>query len=636
MMHINSTPRQRQALLFQGLLLLCCSFACVASSRTVDVIDVETKSSHEHQQRLLQSLTTAPTRSALPSDPTVTMSNGNIPIVEEDYTEAGTTLSPVALLDLPPSVDIVECRKHLLVADVDRNNLLREEEYVKFVHEIVSHDYNHTMADGPENAGSLVWGNKLSELPTGVQANYHNISIGGAIGIVGYKPLPPGETITLSQELFLVKVCVHTQVAVHQVIKQLEDQGQPSEAVGAGASLDTIQKAFSIPEIDVVIVYSSFSLSNKVGIHAVNLMADADGLRNALVTAYQVLVTQVVSEQTGMSLTNPGLIATNTDSRSNAGTIDGREATRSRRLTVAVDPQLPEIYTFQDVACPGVPSNITSSLLTEWCQVAYGKFVLYLVAQDSNQIYEEYSEAMQVASDQGRLQDILQRLSPTAEVHVTGAGPTLLPLPPTPAPTPVFHQPPTALPAPQIMAITEEPTTHGNTDLGLILALAGILMVVNVCIIGSSVYLCVKNRKNPKIPDFDDDEPMEGMNDAYYNNLRKSSTSKQRSGRRVRYDDQSESHSNAPTLEDIAEANSFAVTPMPAPMAVQDAAERERILRGQGSSYHTTKSNASEQAPTREEIQATLQRAGIERDDSSVPSTFEESEKLPVNAGEMA
>jgi hypothetical protein len=164
------------------------------------------------------------------------------------------------------------------------------------------------------------------------------------------------------------------------------------------------------------------------------------------------------------------------------------------------------------------------------------------------------------------------------------------------------------------------------------------LMVVNICIIGSSIYICVKNRKNPKIPDFDDDQPMEGMDDAYYKDIGKSRKKKLTSGRRVRYDDQSESHSNPPTLEDIAEANNgFAASQAQLPIPVmQDAAERERILRGQGSSYHTTTSNTSEQAPTREEIQATLQRAGSGRQSSSVSSNYEEEEKLPVNTGEMA
>jgi hypothetical protein len=636
-MHTKSTPRSRRSLLFQALLLLCCSLACVASSRAVggDVHDVETTSTQQkllqqQQRRRLQTSTAAPTGSVLASDPTGTLSNGTIPIVEKDSTEAVTALAPMTLLDLPPSVDIVECRKHLQVADVDRNNLLREEEYVKFVHEIVSHDYNHTLANVPETTGSLVWGNKLSDLPAGIQANYHNLSIGGAIEIVGYKPLSPDKTITLSQELFLIKVCVHTQVAVHQVLKQMEDEGQTNAGFEGGASLDTTQQASSIPEINVVIVYSSFSLSNKVGIHSANLNADVDGIRKALVTAYQALVTQVVSEQTGMSLSNPALSAANTDSRSSTGTVEGREATRRRRLTVAVDPQLPDIYTFQDVACPGVPANVTSSLLTEWCQVAYGKFVLYLVARDSIQVYEEYSRAMQNASDLGRLQDILQKLSPMAEVQVTGAGPTLLPLPPTPAPTPVFHQSPTASPAPHLMVIPKESTTPGKKDLGLIFALAGTLMAINICIIGSSIYACVRNRKNPKIPDFDDDDhPMEGINDAYYNNLRKSKK-KRSSGRRVRYDDQSESRSNPPTLEDIAEANSLA------PVPTQDAAERERILRGQGSSYHTATSITSEQAPTREEIRATLQPTGSGRESSSVPSQYEENEELPANTGEMA
>ena len=525
---------------------------------------------------------------------------------------------PASALDLPHSVDIAECRKHLQVVDINRDNLMSEEEYVKFVQQVVTHDVNHTLANLPSKD---IWGNSLSDMPSGVRLLYNNLNQGGVIDIVGYKvnqiPRP-----TLAQELFLIKVCVHTEIVVHQILMQHQQ---------SGGNIDTSQQVISLPKIEVVTVYSSFSLSNQVGITTAALNSETSHNRKGLELAYQTLITHVVGEEMGVTLAKPTPVTVPTSTA-------GREATRGRRrLTVALDQQLPEIYRIDDVLCPGASPDASTELQTKWCQVAYGKFLLYLVGEDSVEVYNDYSQAVQNATSYGDLQEILKEVDPGVEVQVTDAGPTILPPAASPPPTPPPHEAPTS--SPQNITVDKDATGEGQpedreTKLGLIFSLAAVLLSVNCCIISVSVYMCYRNRNNR---DLDLDDGLEDMDDTYYERRKK----KKKSGRHDLsssfYDDDEAgemSSSSPPTLQDIAAANA----PAPAPYSSQDAQERERILRGQGASSQSDVSSSSASAPTREEIQATLAAASIGGSRPLAPpseTTYEDDENLRVNAGEM-
>ena len=290
-----------------------------------------------------------------------------------------TTMAPtvsVPSLDLPESVDIAECRKRLQVIDVNRDSLMNEEEFVKFVQQVATHDdSNHTLVDLPSRD---LWGNSLRDMPRGVRLLYNNLNQGGVIEIVGYKvnqiPKP-----TLAQELFLVKICVYTEIVVHQI---LEQHGQ------SGNNIDTNQQTISLPNAEVLTVYSSFALSNRVGITTAALDPGASHNRRGLELAYQTLVTHAVGKEVGVALTKPKPEAA-------PNRAEGQESTRARRrLTVALDQQLPELYRIDDVLCPGASPTLSTELQTVWCQVAYGKFLLYLVGEDSVEVYNAYSRAV--------------------------------------------------------------------------------------------------------------------------------------------------------------------------------------------------------------------------------------------------
>ena len=505
-----------------------------------------------------------------------------------------TTASTLAVssFELPESVDIAECRKRLQVVDANRDSLLNEEEFVKFVQQVAAHDdTNHTLVDLPSRD---LWGNSLRDMPRGVRLLYNNLNQGGVVEIVGYKvnqiPKP-----TLAQELFLVKICVHTEIVVYQILKQ---DGQ------SGINIDASQQVISLPNADVVTVYSSFALSNRVGITTAALNPDASHSRRGLELAYQTLVTHVVGEEVGVTLTKPKPEAAPDGA-------EGQEATRGRRrLTVALDQQLPEIYRIDDVLCPGALPTSSPELQTVWCQVAYGKFLLYLVAEDSLEVYNDYSRAVQNATSSGDLQDILNEVAPNVEVKVTGAGESILPPPaslspaspsePSPSPTNLTDGNSDTDGAAEVGASSDR-----KTKLGMIFPLAAVLMSVNCCIISVSMCMCYRNR-NYHGHDLD-----EGLGDMYQS-YRKEPKEKRRSkgGRR----DSSNSYFGnegeeieslgPPSFQDIAAANA----PVSAPYSTQDAQERERIL-GQAESSQSNISMSSVAAPTREEIQATLTAA---------------------------
>ena len=538
---------------------------------------------------------------------------------------------------LPPSVDVAACRKHLLVVDKDRNNVLTEEEYLHWIREIVSKDFNHSLVGIMENplTDDLWAGKTLEEMPTPVVYNYHDLTQGGYIEVVGYRPSSsPATEPTLAQKLYLVKVCVSTETAVYQVFRQQQLDAE------SGETTTTTTSTAKLPEVKVLDVNSSFDVSNGVGITAQTLRSETNKDHIQLELAYATLVTQVVSDLVGMALIPPSATTTTTtegSARTSGRRTQSLDGHRHRRLTVAIDPDLPELRTVEDIPCPGAPANQTEALQEKWCQRFYAKFLLYLVGEDPQMIFDAYSQAVQAAIAKGDLQQLFLAANPPADedpsdVTVTGAGPSIFPPEPTQAPTQPPHPPPTVSPAnitvPEEGQLNTQPTDQEDgegLDMGLLIILACVLGSFNCLIITVSIYECWRNKKHH-------DEALNPLDDnieAQWNkntstassHNRKKKTKKQRSQRSNRsnqsgdsfYDeDDSELISNPPTLDEIAEANAPAPAPAPSMMTQKelDAQERDRILlSGPGFSDSTT------DAPTLDEIQSKLSSIGETSDE---------------------
>jgi len=428
--------------------------------------------------------TTAPVAGAAGTDATVTTAPANENTQEEEEEEEDETTTtttntlaptiPVDSLVLPPAVDIVNCRKHLHVADANRDSLLTEDEYVTFVHQVATHDYGgengvHALSDLPESQKGL-WGNTLRTMPQGIRVLYQSLQQGGAIPIVGYKveQLPthqqqqPNPLNTLAHDLFLMKVCVHTEIAVHQIVQQHELL--LAEGGGSDITVDTSRQVLSIPKVEILTVYSSMALENSVGIATTNLDPQNSHNRRGLDLAYETLVTKVISEQLNTELASP-IPTGEQDALLRRKTLETRQR-RRRQLTVALDPQLPEIYRIDDVACDGADQS-SELLQTRWCQVGYGRFILYLVGENSLELYNTYSQAVQNATATGELQQILQDVAPNVELVVTDAGPSLLPPPDTDAPTVAPNE--TATGNNETQPVYEKKEKESNLDLIFIL-----------------------------------------------------------------------------------------------------------------------------------------------------------------------
>lgn len=527
---------------------------------------------------------------------------------------APSTAAPTLPLDsvaMPKAVDILACFKHLKVADSNRNYLLTEEEYIDFVHQVVSHDFNHSLASIPGQ--EAIWGNTLKTLPAGIQATYKDLNQGGTIPVFGYKT-DETRPVSTEQQKFLIKVCANTEIAVYQVLQQVDP------------ATSTAEQAMSIPKIQIGAVNSSFDFKNQVGLRAQDLQPGRSN-RDDLDLAYQTFVLQVVGDQLGTTLTPP------------IGAPSSKSITGSRRrreLTVALDPNLSKIYQIDDVLCRGEKPNLAHSLKKEWCMQAYGSSDIYFLGEDAVSLADQYSKAMQDATKHGDLQKLLKQLAPESQLTITGDAPDILPPSPTTAPTVAPVAVPTA--APHVITVpnstnhtpfinsTGSPGFSGGSrgpNLKLILTLAGVLFLVNLCIIGVSLFMCWRDRNaNPLIHDDGDDlEP-------YYKNKHAQDSENDS-------DDEQEMVSNPPTLEEIEEANRMpysAPAPAPAPVltsvAAQDAIERERIL---------SRSQANTAGPTMEEIAMAMgsskplpppSDAGHEDDDHG--------EKLKVDGGELA
>ena len=536
---------------------------------------------------------------------TAPASDANATTGSESSTTTTTTAAPtnaptlpIGSVEMPASVDILECHKHLAAADSDRNNFLYEQEFVTFVREIVSHDFYLALSNIPGNS-QQVWGNTVTDLPAGVQAVYKNLNQGGAINIRGYKP-EEALDISLQQLKFLTKVCVHTEASVYQVLQQDDP------------TTDTSSQANSIPTVETVSVNTSFAFTNTANIRATNLEVGHES-RIELELAYQALVLQVVGDTLGTTLMAPVL---------SEKTATGRQDRNGRQLTVALDPRLPEIYKINDVLCKGEEPDLAESLKTDWCLEGCAHFTMFVVGEDPDAVAEKYSQAVQDATENGDFETAFKEIAPNSLLVITGTASGTVPPPETEAPT---QAPATRAPSPEVdITVPEAPNATedgggnnetvlpraggtGGPDLTLILTLAGALFLINACVIGISLFMCWRNKQSGPI--LMDDDDGSDIVDPYYGPASKS--------RDIAYDsDESDSDdervSNPPTMEDIEEANRMpAAAPAPAPapvlsLAEQDAKERERILAGDKAA--TSEPDTS--APTMEEIAMAMGTSG--------------------------
>ncbi|KAL3934984.1 MAG: hypothetical protein SGBAC_009413, partial [Bacillariaceae sp.] len=118
----------------------------------------------------------------------------------------GPTLPPA--VDCDGTVSEQQCFIALSISDRNRDDLLQEDDYIRFVNRLSNNEY--------------VDAEQLGELPSNIQSNFRNLEDNGAISIEGSKP---GQSASEDQELFLSRVCCETDLAV-------QDPGAPGPPSG--------------------------------------------------------------------------------------------------------------------------------------------------------------------------------------------------------------------------------------------------------------------------------------------------------------------------------------------------------------------------------------------------------------------
>jgi hypothetical protein len=87
------------------------------------------------------------------------------------------------------------CYIDMSISDSNRDSLLVEEEYLRFVNRLSNYEYQ---------------GEEFENLPGNIKDNFFNLALNGSIDLTGSKP---GQSATQQQQVFLARVCCETDLA---------------------------------------------------------------------------------------------------------------------------------------------------------------------------------------------------------------------------------------------------------------------------------------------------------------------------------------------------------------------------------------------------------------------------------------
>jgi hypothetical protein len=131
-------------------------------------------------------------------------------------------------LDCTGTVPRSQCNTAMSIADLSRDDLLNEAEYVRFVNRLSSNQY----------AGS-----SFGELPSNIQTTFNNFATtGGQVDISGSKP---GQTASPDQDLFLDDFCCATDLSILNPSSPDEIQPTPEPTPAAPSSDGTFPPTFA-------------------------------------------------------------------------------------------------------------------------------------------------------------------------------------------------------------------------------------------------------------------------------------------------------------------------------------------------------------------------------------------------------
>lgn len=313
-------------------------------------------------------------------------------------------------IDCSETIGEAQCSTALTIADLSRDDLMDEAEYVRFVNRLSNSEY----ADS-----------NFTQLPTNLQVNFVKFATtNGQVDLTGSKA---GQTPTEEQSTFLAALCCETDLAV-------ANPSTPSEPTAPTAAPPTDVPPTGTPPTTsppspttsppptlppgLAEVFSSFVIANSRSQTAADLQTGAN--REGLNLAYAAFASEAVIE---VPAVKRRLKVSNM---------------RGRRLAVTYVTGSDDIYLLLDDDCPEGTST------TEICQTVFAKFQVSLDDEDPDQISEQYTASSQDLIADGLLQEKLTELDPRSTLRIVGASfPVSSTFPPTAAP---IAPEPTAVP----------------------------------------------------------------------------------------------------------------------------------------------------------------------------------------------
>lgn len=266
---------------------------------------------------------------------------------------------------LAPTFNFISCRTAMASSDFNRDDMINEEEYVRFLNRLTKN--------------SLI-GLNFEDLESPLPENFVSLAkVDGQINIVGSKP---GQTVPDEQQDFLEQLCVDTAVALSRVGETLSPTRAPVTPAIPDTPTVPSPTMPNLPE-GIAEVYNSFIVSNIEGLAAKQLQSGAnrDDLDNGYETFAMQSVEKLVEDQRRLQkLENPSSL-------------------RRRRLVSTFVADSDEIYLLQDVECPDASAENLD------CQVAFAKFQVNVDDdEDPGAISEIYTDSTQKFIAAGALQ----------------------------------------------------------------------------------------------------------------------------------------------------------------------------------------------------------------------------------------
>jgi hypothetical protein len=234
----------------------------------------------------------------------------------------GTTVQVTTSAPTATPLDFTACKLNMIVADINRDDEMNDEEYVRFLNRFTQ---------------NMFGGFEYIDLAPVLQDNF--VALAGVGELIPLSGSKPGQSPTPEEETYLTRVCVETISAIDSFLRPAPTAA-PTPLV-----------------IETQTVYNSFVMSNTVGLRASSLLSGRE--RRGLNDGWASFAQEVFTD--GMAANGGDTVASRRRSlRGNTRRLDFLGLTDLSAV----------VYQIDDMDCP---SSVTTDENT-FCQEAFASF----------------------------------------------------------------------------------------------------------------------------------------------------------------------------------------------------------------------------------------------------------------------